>query len=98
MIRLSIALAISVLCSATGTASAQSAAPAPTAIPEKTAPGTAPRTNLDQKSGALSDKLSDTKGVITPSGEIDPNINKATPQTGTTPVIKPGDVGGGTAK
>ena len=62
------------------------------AIPEKTAPGSAPATNLDAKPGTLSDKLKDTNGVIRPTGDVDPDMHKATPQTGTTPVIRPGEV------
>ena len=92
---------ILILCFAAAGASAQSAAPkpaSPNAIREKTTPGTAPRTNLDQESGTLSDKLSESKGVIKPSGTVDPAIQKPTPQAGSMPVIKPGDVGGSTAK
>ncbi|WP_237476912.1 hypothetical protein [Lichenibacterium dinghuense] len=76
---------------AAGPASAQTAAPA--------APATqAPRTDLDAKPGTLSDKLSDTNGVIKPTGNVDPDMHKAAPQTGTMPVIKPGTVAPGTAK
>ena len=60
-------------------ASAQTAAPAP-------------KTDLDAKPGTLSDKLSDTNGVIKPTGDVDPDMHKAAPQTGTTPVLKPGQV------
>ena len=84
---------------ASGAALAQAAAPAvgsnPT-IPEKTAPGTAPSTSLDQKSGTLSEKLGDTDGVIKPSGDVDPAMHKPAPDTGSTPVIKPGTKGTGT--
>ena len=73
---------------AAGTASAQTAAPA----------NPAPSTNLDGKPGTLSDKLSDTNGVIKPSGNVDPDMHKATPQAGSMPVIKPGTVAPGTAK
>ena len=51
-----------------------------------------PPTNLDGKPGTLSDKLGDTNGVIRPKGDVDPAIHKATPPTGTMPVIKPGQV------
>lgn len=89
------------LCAAAGSARAQATAPAAgdtTAIPEKTAPGTAPATSLDTKSGALSDKLSGTDGVIKPTEDVDPAMDKAAPQTGTMPVVKPGQVSPGTAK
>ena len=89
---------ISILCFASERALAQPAPASSTVIPEKTAPGTIPRTNLDQKSGTLSDKLSETKGVIKPTGSVDPAIQKPTPQAGMMPVIKPGDAGGGMAK
>ena len=51
-----------------------------------------PRTDLDSKPGTLSDKLSGTGGVIKPTGNVDPEMHKQAPQTGTTPVIKPGTV------
>ena len=60
-------------------ASAQTAAPAP-------------KTDLDAKPGTLSDKLSDTNGVIKPTGNVDPDMHKAPPSTGSMPVIKPGQV------
>jgi hypothetical protein len=70
-------LAASALLGLAGAASAQSAAPP---------------TNLDGKPGTLSDKLGDTNGVIRPEGNVDPAMHKATPPTGTMPVIKPGQV------
>lgn len=73
---------------AAGTASAQTAAPA----------ATAPKTDLDTKSGTLSDKLSDTNGVIRPTGDVDPAMHKGAPQSGSMPVIRPGEVAPGTAK
>lgn len=85
------AFAAALLGLAAGPASAQTAAPAAPAAP-------APKTDLDQKSGTLSDKLSDTNGVIKPTGNVDPDMHKATPQTGNMPVIKPGTVAPGTAK
>ena len=51
-----------------------------------------PPTNLDVKPGTLSDKLGETNGVIRPKGDVDPAMHKATPPTGTMPVIKPGQV------
>ncbi len=60
-------------------------APAQTATPT-------PRTDLDSKPGTLSDKLSDTNGVIKPTGDVDPDMHKAAPQAGSMPVIKPGQV------
>lgn len=85
------ALAAAFLALAAGPASAQTAAPAAPATP-------APKTDLDTKSGTLSDKLSDTNGVIKPTGNVDPEMHKGAPQTGTMPVIKPGEVAPGTAK
>ena len=52
----------------------------------------APVTDLNAKPGTLSDKLSGTGGVIKPTGNVDPEMHKPAPQTGTTPVIKPGTV------
>lgn len=72
-------LAMVLLGAAAGSASAQTAAPAP-------------GTDLDAKPGTLSDKLNDSGGVIKPTGNVDPDMHKPTPQTGTTPVIKPGTV------
>ena len=96
-----LAASAALLCLASGAAWAQAAAPAAgsnATIPEKTAPGTAPSTSLDAKSGTLSDKLGDTNGVIAPSGDVDPAMHKPAPETGTMPVIKPGAVTDGTAK
>lgn len=76
------AAAAAVLCLTGSAASAQST-PSPTP---------APSTNLDSKSGTLSDKLSDTNGVIKPTGDVDPAMHKPAPQTGAMPVIKPGQV------
>lgn len=70
---------------------AQSVAPA--TGPGATAPDkTAPATDLDAKPGSLSDKLGDTHGVIRPTGDVDPAMPKPAPQTGTMPVLKPGQV------
>lgn len=71
---------------AAGPAFAQTATPAP------------PSTDLGSKPGTLSDKLSDTNGVVAPTQNVDPGIRKPAPQTGTMPVIKPGAVAPGTAK
>ena len=79
------AVAAAFLGLAAGPASAQTAAPAP-------------KTDLDTKPGTLSDKLSDTNGVIKPTGNVDPDMHKAAPQAGSMPVIKPGTVAPGTAK
>ncbi len=79
------AVAAALLGLAAGPASAQTATPAP-------------KTDLDSKPGTLSDKLSDTNGVIKPTGDVDPDMHKAAPQTGSMPVIKPGTVAPGTAK
>jgi hypothetical protein len=79
------ALAAAFLGLAAGPASAQTAAPVP-------------KTDLSSKPSTLSDKLSDTDGVIKPTGNVDPDMHKAAPQTGTMPVIKPGTLAPGTAK
>lgn len=79
------AVAAAFLGLAAGPASAQTAAPAP-------------KTDLDSKPGTLSDKLSDTNGVIKPTGNVDPDMHKAAQQPGSMPVIKPGAVAPGTAK
>jgi len=84
-----------------GAASAQSAAPAAgsdTTIPEKAPATSVPATTLDDKPGTLSEKLSDSNGVIQPKGDVDPAMHVPAPQTGTTPVIKPGAMGNGTPK
>lgn len=51
-----------------------------------------PKTNLDAQPGTLSDKLSQTGGVIKPTGNVDPEMHKSAPQTGSMPVVKPGQV------
>ena len=71
-----------------GLAAAQTAAPAPGATPQKTAPAT----DLDAKPGTTSDKLRATGGVVRPRGDVDPGMQKPAPQTGETPVLKPGQV------
>ncbi len=91
----------SLCCLAAGGASAQSAAPAAgsdATIPEKAPATSVPATNLDDKPGTLSQKLSDTDGVIQPKDNVDPNMHVPAPQTGTTPIIRPGTMGNGTAK
>lgn len=87
MKRISVAL---VLCCIGGSAQAQSAAPG-TAVPD---------TDVSRKTGTLSEKLSDTNGVIHPQGSVDPGMQKEAPATGTMPVIpppgSPGSPGGAT--
>ena len=73
-----LALGTVILCAAGGVASAQSTP--------------APSTNLDTKPGTLSDKLGQIDGVIKPTGDVDPDMHKAAPQTGSMPVVKPGQV------
>ena len=80
-----------VLCLASGGSSAQVAAPGSTATGPETV---APPTDLNGKPGTLSDKLSGTNGVIKPSGDVDPAMPRGAPQTGNTPVLKPGAVPG----
>jgi hypothetical protein len=54
------------------------------------APGAdTPNTDLSNKSGTLSDKLTDANGVIHPQGAIDPLMEKPAPTTGSMPIIKP---------
>jgi hypothetical protein len=74
------------LCSA---AAAQQAASPTDAIPEKVAPGAVPNTDLSKQGGSLSDKLSNSNGVIHPEGAVDPKMQKPAPATGATPVIPP---------
>lgn len=56
-----------------------------------------PATDVGAGQGTLSDKLSDTGGVIHPRDGVDPKMQKPAPSTGTTPVIRPpGSAGSGT--
>lgn len=56
-----------------------------------------PQTDVSRKAGTLSQKLSDTDGIIQPQGSIDPGIQKDAPAMGTMPVIPPpGSPGGAT--
>lgn len=52
-------------------------------------PTSKPQTDVGTKSGTLSDKLSDTGGVIHPQESVDPKIQKPAPATGNMPVIRP---------
>lgn len=72
------ALAAAILAAACGAASAQSTV--------------APKTDLEAKPGALSDKLGQTGGVIKPTNDVDPAMRKPAPQSGSMPVVKPGQV------
>lgn len=83
-----ISAAAAILCLFGAPASAQSAATGAGATPITPGPA-APATSLDRKPGTLSDKLSGTGGIIKPTGDVDPDMHKPTPQTGTMPVIKP---------
>jgi hypothetical protein len=58
---------------------------------EKTPAGAAaPKTDLDNKKGDLSNKLDENNGVVHPQGSVDPGMEKKPPPTaGDTPVIKP---------
>lgn len=88
-----VAASAALLCLASGAAWAQAAAPAAgsdATIPEKVAPPT----DLNTKPGTLSDKLGQSNGVIKPSGDVDPAMPRGAPQTGNTPVLKPGAVPG----
>ncbi len=56
-----------------------------------------PRTDVGNSGGSLSDKLSNTNGVIHPAEGLDPKMQKPAPSVGTTPVVPaPGTPGGGT--
>ncbi len=59
-------------------------------------PGAAPKTDLQNKKGDLSEKLDQSKGVIHPQKEVDPGMEKKAPRVGDMPVIKP--PGGGSAQ
>lgn len=72
-------------------AAAQSASGAPAAGSETPVPDT----DVSKRGGTLSDKLSDTKGVIRPEGAVDPGMQKAPPATGTMPVVPPPGSRGG---
>lgn len=55
------------------------------------------QTDVGSGNGTLSDKLSQTGGVIHPQQSVDPKMQKAAPATGTMPVIRPpGSPGGST--
>lgn len=56
-----------------------------------------PATDVGAANGSLSDKLSNTNGVIHPQGTVDPGMQKQAPAGGTMPVIPPpGSPGGPT--
>jgi len=85
-----------------GAALAQTAPGAPGSkevIPEKQAPPISqPSSDSDVKTGrSLSNKLDESNGVIKPSGDVDPAMNKAAPvpNPNSTPVIKPPGTPGG---
>ncbi|MHB2168435.1 hypothetical protein [Alsobacter sp. R-9] len=63
-------------------------------VPEKVDP---PLTREDDTTGTLSDKLKDSKGVIKPPPNMDPEIRvpAPVPNPGTTPVIPPPGTPGG---
>jgi hypothetical protein len=57
----------------------------------------APKTDLQDKKGDLSEKLDKSNGVIHPQGAVDPGMDKKAPAIGDTPVIPPpGAPGSGT--
>jgi hypothetical protein len=62
------------------------AAPAADAVPGQAA---APKTDLSDQTGSLSQKLNRTNGVIRPEGAVDPAMEKPAPAAGATPVIRP---------
>jgi hypothetical protein len=84
-------VAASILALAIGNAAANAAAPE-----EKTPPAAAPKTDLQNKKGDLSNKLDRDNGVVHPQGSVDPGMEKTPPATmGDTPVIKPPTDGSG---
>ncbi len=53
-----------------------------------------PATDVGSQGGTLSEKLSSTGGVIHPTEQVDPKMQKPAPSTGNTPVIPaPGSPG-----
>lgn len=48
-----------------------------------------PKTDLQDKTGDLSEKLDKSNGVIHPEGAVDPGMAKKAPPVGNTPVIPP---------
>ncbi len=48
-----------------------------------------PKTDLQDKTGDLSEKLDKSNGVIHPKGAVDPDMAKKAPPVGNTPVIPP---------
>jgi hypothetical protein len=74
------AAALAALCAASALA-ASSTGDHPDAQP--------PKTDLQTKSGDLSDKLDKSNGVIHPRGAVDPGIDKKAPPVGDKPVIPP---------
>ena len=68
-----------------GAASAASAASSDGTQPD----GQAPKTDLQDKKGDLSEKLDKSNGVIHPQGAVDPGMDKKAPSVGATPVIPP---------
>ena len=54
-----------------------------------TDPTSKPQTDVGSKGGTLSDKLSDTGGVIHPQESVDPKMQKQAPAAGNMPVIRP---------
>lgn len=60
-------------------------------IPEKSQshPLEQPKPGATAPGQTLSDKLDQTNGVLKPPANVDPEIHKPTPNTGTMPVIPP---------
>jgi hypothetical protein len=60
-------------------------------IPEKdrSRPQDQPKTQAGAAGETLSDKLNRTDGVLKPPADVDPDIHKDAPATGTMPVIPP---------
>lgn len=66
-----------------------------TDVPEKM--DSTPLSPADDTTGTLSDRLRNSRGVITPPGNVDPDIRvpAPVPNPGTTPVIPPPGTPGG---
>jgi hypothetical protein len=84
-------------CAAAGCFAVLAIAPSQAASPNDPASQTvspSPNSSFAKQPGALSDKLGASNGVIRPK-EVDPNIEKPAPSTGTTAVIPPPGSPGG---
>jgi hypothetical protein len=91
---LSIALWASIISAGTAFAQADVRPSAPPACPPDVK-GDPPTVGRSQPSQSLSDKLADSKGVICPPADVDPEMQKAPPAGGALKVIPPPGSPGG---